>query len=239
MYRYSFIVLNSVFLLFGCHFSGISEMISIPQMSPMGSSLHKDNRSILSGIHFKNPRATKKSYSLWRDSHSTLFKDSRALSVGDILTVDIRIDDQAVFDNRTGRSRNNSLDRKLSGGFSIFNKNSPSIGGNLNYDGNSSSSGKGSISRAEKLNLLIAAIVIEILDNGNLIISGSQEVRVNDEIRSLNVTGIVRPQDVDAHNSVSYDKIAEARISYGGNGRTTEVLQPPIGHKLVDKFSPL
>ncbi|MEG8098972.1 flagellar basal body L-ring protein FlgH [Candidatus Liberibacter brunswickensis] len=236
MYRYYFVILYSSFLLFSCR--GISEITSIPQMTPMGSSLNRNNH-ILPGIAFKNPRLVKKSYSLWRDSNSTLFKDSRALNVGDILTVDIRIDDQAVFDNQTGRTRNNSLNRKFSGGFSLFGKKSPEIGGNLNYDGDSSSSGKGSISRAEKLNLLIAAIVIEILENGNLVISGSQEVRVNDEMRSLNITGIVRPQDVDAHNSVSYDKIAEARISYGGSGRNTELLQPPIGHKLFEKFSPL
>ncbi|XCE14136.1 flagellar basal body L-ring protein FlgH [Candidatus Liberibacter asiaticus] len=238
MYRYSFIVLCYSSLLFGCH-SSISEITGIPQMSPMGSSLDENNRMPFLGIDFKNSDSTKKSYSLWRDSHAALFKDSRALNVGDILTVDIRIDDQAVFDNQTGRSRNNSLHRKLSGGFSLFGQQTPQMNGNLNYDGGGASSGKGSISRAEKLNLLIAAIVTAILENGNLIISGSQEVRVNDEILSLNVTGIVRPQDVDAHNSVSYDKIAEARISYGGKGRTTELLRPPIGHQLIENLSPL
>ncbi|CAL9914665.1 Flagellar L-ring protein [Candidatus Liberibacter solanacearum] len=239
MYRYSVIILCNILLLAGCHQGRFSEIIGFPQMSPIGSSLNQHRRILLSGIDFKNPRATKKSYSLWRDSNSTLFKDSRALNVGDILTVDIKIDDQAVFDNKTGRSRDNSLHKKLSGGFSIFGKNSPGISADANYDGKSTSVGKGSISRAEKLNILIAAIVTEILENGNLIISGSQEVCVNDEMRSLNVAGIVRPQDVDANNIVSYDKIAEARISYGGKGTTTELLKTPIGQRLIDSFSPL
>ena len=87
--------------------------------------------------------------------------------------------------------------------------------------------------------LLVAAVVTGILENGNLIISGSQEVRVNHEIRILNVGGIVRPQDVDAQNMISYERIAEARISYGGRGRLTEVQQPPVGQQVVDLFSPL
>ncbi len=81
-------------------------------------------------------------------------------------------------------------------------------------------------------------MVTGILENGNLLISGSQEVRVNHEIRILNVAGIVRPQDVDSTNMISYDKIAEARISYGGRGRLTEVQQPPVGQQVVDLFSP-
>lgn len=85
----------------------------------------------------------------------------------------------------------------------------------------------------------MAAVVTGILENGNLIISGSQEVRVNHEIRILNVGGIVRPQDVDAQNIISYERIAEARISYGGRGRLTEVQQPPVGQQVVDLFSPL
>ena len=90
----------------------------------------------------------------------------------------------------------------------------------------------------ERLNLLVAAVVTGVLENGNLLISGSQEVRVNHELRILNVAGIVRPQDVNADNEISYDRIAEARISYGGRGRLTEVQQPPIGQQVVDIYSP-
>ena len=87
--------------------------------------------------------------------------------------------------------------------------------------------------------LIVAAVVTGVVENGNLLISGSQEVRVNHELRILNVAGIVRPQDVDAYNQISYEKIAEARISYGGRGRLTEVQQPPWGQQAIDLFSPL
>nr|WP_259345073.1 flagellar basal body L-ring protein FlgH [Candidatus Liberibacter sp.] len=217
-----------------CHKGAIFEMRNVPRMSPIGSGLRYETilRPSAGRLH-----STKKSYSLWRDSQSVLFKGTRAINMGDILTVEIRMDDKAIFDNKTGQNRSNSVDKKLSGGFSILNT-SPKANANLEYKSDSSASGKGSISRAEKLELLIAAVVTEILENGNLIISGSQEVRVNNEIRSLNITGVVRPQDVDAHNSISYDKIAEARISYGGKGHITEIQKAPIGQRFLDVFLP-
>jgi flagellar L-ring protein precursor FlgH len=102
-----------------------------------------------------------------------------------------------------------------------------------------SPTGEGTTERSEKLVLLVAAVVTGVLENGNLLISGSQEVRVNHEIRILNVAGIVRPYDVDAKNMISYEKIAEARISYGGRGRLTEVQQPPWGQQVMDIVSPI
>ncbi|MBY7649198.1 MAG: flagellar basal body L-ring protein [Candidatus Liberibacter europaeus] len=239
MIRYCVVVVMNICLLFGCQGRTISEMVGVPHMSPMGSDLHNNDRKLFSGLYFNNPKLIQKNYSLWRDSQSALFKDSRAINIGDILTVNIQINDNATFDNKTGRSRNSSLGKELLGGFSFLGIQSNKMNANVKYDSNSSLSGNGSISRAEKLELRIAAIVTEILDNGNLIISGSQEVRVNDEIRILNVTGLVRPQDVDAHNSISYYKIAEARISYGGKGHAIELQKAPIGQQLMDKFSPI
>jgi flagellar L-ring protein FlgH len=115
----------------------------------------------------------------------------------------------------------------------------PKADSSINYGSDTDTQAKGKTKRSEKLTLLVAAVVTGILENGNLIISGSQEVRVNHEIRILNVGGIVRPQDVDAQNMISYERIAEARISYGGRGRLTEVQQPPVGQQVVDLFSPL
>ncbi|MDP2852450.1 MAG: flagellar basal body L-ring protein FlgH, partial [Gallionella sp.] len=97
---------------------------------------------------------------------------------------------------------------------------------------------KGGITRSESIELLIAAVVTGVLPNGNLIVSGSQEVRVNFEVRELSVAGIVRPRDISTENSIEYDKIAEARISYGGRGRISEVQQPAVGQQLFDLLTP-
>lgn len=223
-------------LLTGCASQTVKEIGNAPSMSPIGSGLQYAQTPQMSSYP-KQPRHMANGYSLWSDSQAALFKDARALNVGDILTVDIQINDRANFDNETGRERTNSTGLQWDVGASILGWR-PSTNGDLSSDSDTKSEGKGSTKRSERLNLLVAAVVTGVLENGNLLISGSQEVRVNHELRILNVAGIVRPQDVDSKNAISYDKIAEARISYGGRGRLMEVQQPPVGQQVVDLFSP-
>jgi flagellar L-ring protein FlgH len=229
----------AVLFLAGCQSQTIKEIGNAPAMSPIGSGLQYAQTPQMSSYP-KQPRHMASGYSLWSDNQAALFKDARALNVGDILTVDIRINDKANFDNQTERSRTNSTELKW--GLTLSNlfgwTPEAAATGDLGSDSSSESEGKGKTRRSENLTLLVAAVVTGILENGNLLISGSQEVRVNHEIRILNVAGIVRPQDVNAQNTISYDKIAEARISYGGRGRLTEMQQPPIGQQVVDLFSP-
>src|SRR4029079_3103340 len=118
----------------------------------------------------------------------------------------------------------------------LFAKGDHSI--SASADASTSTDGKGAIQRSESIELLVAAVVSELLSNGNMVISGTQEVRVNFELRELNVAGIVRPRDISTDNSISYDKIAEARIAYGGRGRMTEVQQPGWGQQVIDLISP-
>jgi flagellar L-ring protein FlgH len=231
--------LVAVLFLAGCQSQTIKEIGNAPAMSPIGSGLQYAQTPQMSSYP-KQPRHMASGYSLWSDNQAALFKDARALNVGDILTVDIRINDKANFDNQTERSRTNSTELKW--GLTLRNlfgwTPEAAATGDLGSDSSSESEGKGKTKRSENLSLLVAAVVTGILENGNLLISGSQEVRVNHEIRILNVAGIVRPQDVNAQNTISYDKIAEARISSGGRGRLTEMQQPPIGQQVVDLFSP-
>ncbi|MFN7010731.1 MAG: flagellar basal body L-ring protein FlgH [Allorhizobium sp.] len=230
--------LLAVLFLAGCQSQTLKEIGNAPSMSPIGSGLRYSQTPQMA-LYPKQPRAMASGYSLWSDSQSALFKDARALNVGDILTVNIQINDKASFENETDRSRTNKSGMNWSTSADFFGYKPPETTGELGSGSNTSTKGKGTTERAEKLTLLVAAVVTGILENGNLLISGSQEVRVNHEIRILNVAGIVRPQDVDADNTISYERIAEARISYGGRGRLTEVQQPPVGQQVVDLFSPI
>ncbi|WP_438750183.1 flagellar basal body L-ring protein FlgH [Pararhizobium sp. O133] len=235
--KYPLSVLLAASLVSGCTNQTFSEIGRAPSMSPIGSGLQYAQTPQMA-MYPKEPRQVANGYSLWSDNQAALFKDARALKVGDILTVDIRIDDKASFDNKTDRSRTNDS------GFNIGangNSQTSDFGwkGGLDYGSNTKTKGEGTTERSEKLALLVAAVVTGVLENGNLLISGSQEVRVNHEIRILNVAGIVRPYDVDAKNMISYDKIAEARISYGGRGRLSEVQQPPWGQQVMDIVSPI
>ncbi|MFN3506517.1 MAG: flagellar basal body L-ring protein FlgH [Allorhizobium sp.] len=234
-----FPALLAVLLLAGCQSQTVKEIGNAPSMSPIGSGLRYSQTPQMA-MYPKQQAQTASGYSLWSDSQSALFKDARALNIGDILTVNIEINDRASFNNKTDRSRDNGTSLKWGASISNFLGFSTDTGttGDLSTDSSTSTKGSGKTERSEKLNLLVAAVVTGVLENGNLLISGSQEVRVNHELRILNVAGIVRPQDVDADNMISYDRIAEARISYGGRGRLTEVQQPPIGQQVVDIYSP-
>lgn len=172
----------------------------------------------------------------------SLFKDARASRVGDVVTITIEMNDKAKFDNETERSRNSSVDLGLGAGFGLFglgvSNTAAGIEGNLNAGGGSSARGKGTVDRSEKLRLQIAAVVTEVLPNGNLVVNGSQEIRVNYEIRVLTIAGVIRPLDISRQNTISYDKVAEARISYAGRGRITDVQQPALGHRVYDSVAP-
>lgn len=182
--------------------------------------------------------------SLWTDRRGSLLGDRRAERSGDILTVVIEIDDRAEISNATARSRNGTETGQVSSlfgleqlGNSILPGSAPLASG-IAASGASNASGNGSVSRNERLELKVAATVTEVLPNGVLRIQGSQEVRVNFEIRELLVTGYVRPEDISRRNEITYDKIASARISYGGRGQITDVQQPRYGQQVADIVLP-
>ena len=182
--------------------------------------------------------------SLWTAGTDSLFGDRRAARRGDILTVVIEIDDSASISNSTGRSRTGQQKSGLPDFLGIPQRIDESLpeGASMAeaYETKSSSSfkGQGSVSRNEKLTLRIAATVVEELPNGVLKVEGQQEVRVNFEMRELIVTGYVRPADISRQNEITYDKIAGARIAYGGRGQITDVQQPTYGQQVADIVMP-
>ena len=185
------------------------------------------------------------SASLWSGNRASLLGDRRAIQRGDIMTVVIEIDDKAEISNSTGRSRQGSEQMGIPGLFGIPQRiderlpDGASMSEAVAATSSSSYQGDGSVSRKEKLTLRIAATIIEKMPNGVLRIQGSQEVRVNYEIRELTVTGYVRPEDISRQNEITYDKIAGARISYGGRGQITDVQQPRYGQQIVDIVAPM
>jgi flagellar L-ring protein precursor FlgH len=180
--------------------------------------------------------------SLWRNGSRAFFKDQRAHQIGDILTVSVNINDNANFANETQRSRANKEDSGVTdfAGSKLMSPAAQSVlpGRILSADSTSSSDGKGSVVRQEALLTNVAAVVTQVLPNGNLVVEGKQEVRVNFEIRELIVAGIVRPEDIQSDNTIDSTKIAEARIAYGGRGQITDVQQPRYGQQVLDVLLP-
>ncbi|MGY6549900.1 MAG: flagellar basal body L-ring protein FlgH [Roseinatronobacter sp.] len=182
--------------------------------------------------------------SIWSTSQKSLLGDRRATNPGDILTVVIEINDSAEFNNTTGRGRSGSnsmaapqlfgipqaIDQRLPGGIAL--------GAGIETSGGSTFSGNGNIRRNERMTLRIASTVLQRLPNGILQIEGRQEVRVNHELRELLVQGHIRAEDISRLNEITYDKIAGARISYGGRGVISNVQQPSYGAQITDILAP-
>ncbi len=182
--------------------------------------------------------------SLWTSGRASLLGDRRAGRRGDILTVVIEINDSAEFQNSSERERTGSEELGIPNLFGLPQRldglltQGGSLGEAVEFDSSSRSAGEGSVRRNEELTLRVAATVTEVLQNGVLRIEGSQEVRVNNEIRELLVSGYVRPEDISRQNSIEYDRIAAARISYGGRGLITEAQRPRYGQEVVDTILP-
>jgi len=183
--------------------------------------------------------------SLWRPGARAFFKDHRAKEVGDILTVSLALSDSAALQNKTERARTDKESAnatKLLGFETKLAKNNLPAGFSptaaANFGNNHATSGDGTIDRKETINLTFAAVVTQILPNGALVILGRQELMVNSEMRELELTGVVRPGDIDADNSVAHTRIAEMRVAYGGRGTLSNLQQPRWGTQLWDILFP-
>lgn len=182
--------------------------------------------------------------SLWRTGSRAFFRDQRAGRVGDILTVIISIDEKAEISNETKRSRDNSEDADITNLFGVESQltkvlpEALSPSSLVSTGSKLSNTGKGTVDRSEKINLRVAATITQVLPNGNLVLAGRQQVTVNFDLRELLVTGVIRPEDISAENTVNYDQIAEARIAYGGRGQIQDVQQPRYGSQILDVIMP-
>jgi len=230
-------------LLSGC--AAYDRVKNIGQAPPLSSVDNPTARAGYKPVQMPMPAAQPASYnpnSLWRNGSRAFFKDQRAHQIGDILTVKVNITDKANFDNETKRSRKNDENSGITdfiGSKTIVNPAKAILPGRiLTADSNGSSEGKGSVDRKEALSTNIAGVVTQVLPNGNLVIEGRQEIRVNFEIRELIVAGVVRPEDIESDNTIDSNKIAQARIAYGGRGQIMDVQQPRYGQQVLDVVLP-
>lgn len=224
--------------------TGLDQVGRAPTFSPLEESFQHSAMYAVPIPDEVTRRTPTDQSSLWEAGRTSLFGDQRASGRGDILTVVIEINDSAEFENSTDRDRAGSEQMGVGSLFGIpqrLNNNLPdgaTLADAVNTQSASTFSGSGTVTRAEKLTLRVAATVVEELPNGVLRIEGQQEVRVNFELRELIVTGYVRPVDISRQNEITYDKIAGARISYGGRGLISNAQQPRYGQQISDVLLP-
>lgn len=182
--------------------------------------------------------------SLWRSGARSFFKDQRAARVGDILTVEVKITDKAEFENSLTRDRKAFEALGFDSLFGLEKKLAKILPAGVDFskivdlESAGKADGDGTIDREEKVTTKIAAVVTQVLPNGNMVVEGRQEVRVNYEMRELIVAGVIRPEDITSFNTIPFSKIAEARVSYGGRGRLMDVQQPRYGQQVLDILLP-
>lgn len=230
------LLLLAVLVVSGCSTTR-QDFLAEPVLTPSGAGVHQ-YPNFVDPASFPAEKLRGQKNSLWVDKNANLFRDARALNNGDIVTVKIEIDDKAEFDNESNRSRDSSVDAGVDFDATLDAVSLGTLGGKLGLVGGTGQNGKGKIDRSEKINLSVAAVVTQVLPNGNLYITGQQEIRVNFEVRVLTIAGIIRPGDILPNNTIPYERIAEARISYGGRGRLTEVQQPAWGQQVLDQAMP-
>jgi flagellar L-ring protein precursor FlgH len=246
-YRINRLVLTGALFALGMFASGCSSIDRLSQIGEQPKLTAIENPTTQPGykpVQMPMPKPEVASYSpnsLWRNGSRAFFKDQRAARVGDLLTVTVNFTDKANIANETQRSRTSKEDSGVTdflGAQTVTQPLKILPGRILTTDSTSSADGKGSVNRQEALQTNVAAVVTQILPNGNLVVEGKQEIRVNFEIRELIVAGIVRPEDIQSDNTIDSSKIAQARIAYGGRGQITDVQQPRYGQQVMDVLLP-
>jgi len=211
----------------------------VDESQPSPEEKEKQNRSYM-----------RRTNSLWQPGSTSFFRDNRAWRVGDILTVSINISDSANLSNSTTQTRNGTDTDTVTNLFGKektlakamnYTKTAQDFAGPLNMVNTATArnqKGSGAIARQEHVTANVAAVVRQVMPNGNLVIEGHQEIRVNSELREVKVAGIIRPRDITSNNSIDSSQIAEARISYGGRGVVSDVQTPRVGSQVLDIITP-
>lgn len=229
----------------GCNaFDRLSRVGGDVAIAPPQNPTHRSDYRPVS-MPMPTPKVAKAhSNSLWRQGSRAFFKDLRASEVGDVVTVEINIEDEAKLNNSSSQSRNSGLSANLNNVLGFQSQLTKLLPGEqtgqglLSTSSNDTTGGNGTIERKETVKLKIAAVITQVLPNGNLVIHGRQETSINFEVRELQVAGVIRPEDITSNNVINYEKIAEARVSYGGRGTISDLQRPRWGTEVVDVLMP-
>lgn len=219
----------------GCT-ADIKDLGVLPALTPVNKS--QVNLGSTNAPKHGAHSSSRRSQALWNNQSGDLYRDQRAARKGDVFTINISINDKAQLGNSSDRSQESSISGAINYATKLLGLDALGAA-SADLASKSSSKGEGAINRSERIQLSVAAIVADVLENGNMYIYGSQEIRVNYELRVLEIAGIVRPNDISRDNMIAYEKIAEARVSYGGRGRLMEVQQPKVIHQIYDNLKPM
>lgn len=239
------LLLSATAMVSGCNFfERMSEIGEKPQVSRIQDPTQTPNYQPVSMPMPTPTAAPSGTNSLWRRGARAFFKDQRATEIGDILTVSVNINESGALSNKTTTATNSSEAANPSFTFLGLEKSIGHVFGGasssnlFSFGSSSGMTGNGSMARAEQVTINLAATVVQKLPNGNLVIAGKQELRVNGDMRELSVQGIIRIEDISSTNTITSDKIAEARITYGGRGTLNDIQQPRYGQQIFDVVAP-
>ncbi len=230
--------------LAGCgNLQRLSEVGRPPAMTAPGDPTREPGYRPLS-MPMPSPQpVVAQSNALWRNGSRAFFKDQRAANVGDLVTVLVKITDSASLKNDTTATRSGNQSFGLPNLFGLEAAIPHVLAGAtaanlLTGNGGSGNTGTAELKRNETVQLRLAGVITQVLPNGNLVVAARQEVRVGSELRELQVSGVIRSQDIASDNTVLHDRMAEARIAYGGRGQLTDVQTPRWGQQVMDIILP-
>ena len=237
------VLLLPLLLLGACSLERLSEVGRPPAMTPPGDPTKAADYRPLT-MPMPTPRPLEpQANALWRNGSRAFFKDQRAANVGDLVTVLVKITDSADMKNETAATRASNQSMSAPALLGAERTLQHIAGGNnaaglVSATGGTGNTGSGALKRNETVQLRLAGVVTQVLPNANLVVAAHQEVRVNGELRDLQVSGVIRPQDIASDNTILHDRMAEARIAYGGRGQLTDVQSPRWGQQVMDIILP-
>ena len=235
-------------LLGGCS-ATLEKLNNIDKPAPVSKLEDPTTKSGYKPLSWPMPENTPppKQYanSLWQPGARAFFRDGRAARVGDILKVTVRINDKLQFINQTEGKRTTADLAGAANSLGVAEgllsavpalKGSPSS--LVGLTGNMDVKGTGTVNRQDVVTTQVAAIVTQMLPNGNMVIDGKQEMLMNQDVREVAISGVVRPQDINSDNSIDSGQVADARITYTGRGQLNDVQKPRWGGQVIDAISP-